>query len=120
MSDRLASPQHPAMNYPAARMLVRQKITHLTHVEKSGWARVPDFTKLDESCIFTCHFSDGTTRERTATMKYKPGQRERIVEALAKGDGSDREVKMMRNIIYTRKKLEQQEHAWIQKNWSIL
>ena len=110
---------HPEKPRSSATMKPRRDVIALVRIESLGWARVPDLKTPTESCTLRAVFSDGRCIERTASISYAPGERERILEAVLGGTGSEHEVRMAQNVLLRRTRAEQDVRGWMQSTFAL-
>lgn len=81
-SARLRTPPHPRRPAFSPMMEPRQRLTRLLRVECGEWAREPGLHLATEFVSVVGVLEDGRRIERVATVTYKTGERERVMEAM--------------------------------------
>ena len=99
---RQAQPPHAPKPLASRMAEPTRRIVTLARVEVGEWGRQPDLHTPHESVTVTAILSDGTMDARQATVKYAKGEREKILEAVIGGTGTEKELAQTRRILERR------------------
>lgn len=109
---------NPPRDRSTPTMLVRRTVVTVDRIEVGEWARVPDLSTPTESCSVVAHLSDGTTDERSATVTYEPGERERLLEAVMTGEGGEETVRLAQSVLLRRSAAILRERGELQREYA--
>jgi hypothetical protein len=99
-------------------LLTGRRLVSLVSIREDGWARVPDLTTPTETNRIVAVLSDGREIERFAEIVYKPGEREKLIDAIVNGKGGPRELHLARSILDRRAAARQKVYGGLQREFS--
>lgn len=94
-----------------------RRIASLVRIENAGWSRVSDLDKPTEECVLTAVLSDGRRIERTAQVTYAAGERERLLEAVLSGNGTEADVRVAQDVLHRRAKAVENVRGDLQREF---
>lgn len=115
--SRAVQVSHPVKPRSSAMLAPVRRVATIVRVEVGEWDRVPNLDCPTESCTVTAVLSDGRRIERVATVEYQRGERERIIEAVLSGKGTDEDVRAAQRLLFRRTKAMERVRGKLQREF---
>ena len=109
--DRAIQTSHAQKPKATVMMAPRRRVLNPVRFERTDWTRVADADVPTERATLTAFFADGSSMGFEASVTYAHGERERILQPVIEGRGTEDEVRELQRLLFRRSAALQDAYA---------